>query len=265
MNWASGSERSSSATYAASISVLCWYAISRRLEVGALDEPHVEPERQQAVEVITGAAQVALQHDADVVAAALAQPPVQVERGVHDGALLHVDAQPHVALAGVVEQARDALEHQLVIEVHAEVRELETDVGGEPFVGQSRDLARVLAFVDGDLRRRQRIVVEEPGDGPGALGVELAENRDDLVEGLGRDELPRAEPHAVAGDQPVDPRALRCPQDGAARDLMPEGGSTRADAARESAVATHRIALRRSLPLLVRGSTSTKSTRRGYL
>jgi hypothetical protein len=75
-----------------------------RLQVGALHQAHVQPQRQQVGEIVLRPAQIGLEHDADVVDALLAQAPVEGERLRHERALLHVEAQPHAARGGALEQ-----------------------------------------------------------------------------------------------------------------------------------------------------------------
>ena len=186
----------------------------RWFEVGALHEPDVQPVRDQPLEVGGRAKEVGLQDDADVVVSVVAQALVEVERRRDARALLHVDLQAHAEL----KQAARALEHQLVVELDAQVRELERHVGVKALFAESGDLAGVFRLVRIDLGRGQRVVVEEPGQAPHALRVAFAEDGDDLVEGLGGDEAAGAEPHSIARHEAIHARALGRAKNGGARE-----------------------------------------------
>src|SRR5207245_9634332 len=70
-----------------------------RLDVDALYQPHAGRQLGQHPDVVERASQVGLEHDADVVVAGLAQGAVDAQRGVGEGAVLHVDAD-EVAVPG---------------------------------------------------------------------------------------------------------------------------------------------------------------------
>lgn len=115
--------------------------------------------------------------------------------------------------AGAFEQPPSRLEHEVAIDVDAEVRQLEAHVGVEPLGGQAVDLTRVLGLVPGDINRRPRVVVEEPRDAAHSEPVQLAHDGDDLVQVLGGHEAACAETHPVAGDESADALALGRRQD----------------------------------------------------
>ena len=93
---------------------------------------------------------------------------------------------------------------------------IERDVRAETF---RRDSVEELA-VGGDDRGRLRLgrdaLAEQRRVREQALVVQAAEDRHRGIEALPRDESGRAEPEAVALDEPPEPRAVGCSEENAA-------------------------------------------------
>ena len=134
----------------------------RRLEVGALHEAEIRREREQLGEVALRADEVRLEHGADAVVTRLAQPPVDPERRVDDARLLHVDPHEAPEALGHVHDALDVRVRELLVELEAEMRELERDVDGQRLGVEPLEDAPVLV--------RDRL-------GLGAVADALAEQR----------------------------------------------------------------------------------------
>ena len=105
---------------------------------------------------------------------------------------------------------------ELLVELEAEVGELEGDVRAQPFSDEPRDRLLVrgddglrLGFVADALAEERRVRRE-------AALVQPAQYGDAVVEGLAGHEPPGAEPHAVPRDEALDARAVRCGEDRAA-------------------------------------------------
>ena len=186
------------------------------LEVRALDDAQVRTQRKERGQVVLAPVQVRLQHRPDAFEALLSQPAVAAQRRVDERRLLHVDPDEGPEALRVLYEPLYVRVRELVIELEAEVRELERDVRAQPFRDEPRD--RLLVRRDDGLRLRlvahplaeERRVRREP-----AL-VQPAQYGDALVKGLAGHEPPGAEPHAVLRDEALDPGAVGCGEDGAA-------------------------------------------------
>ena len=167
-----------------------------------------------------------------------AQALVDAERRVDDRRLLHVDADERAQAFRARDQPLQVRERQVFAHFEPEMRQLEGHVRPQPFryepvedllVGTRHRLRACL--VGRRLAEQRRIGVK-------ASVVEGMQHRHALVERHSGDEAARAEPHPVLLYDPLQPRAVRGPEDGSAWQLRDvgrqrhDGDSTAANAAR---------------------------------
>src|SRR6185503_18978422 len=176
----------------------------RRLEIGALHEAQIGRERKQRLEVMFGTKEVGLEHGADTVVTRLAQPAIDAEGRVDDVRLLHVDPDEAAEPLGDLHDLLDIRVRDLLVELEAEMGQLECDVARqilrmetlEHTAVLARDRLR-LAAVANALAEQRRVRVEP-------LIGEATQDGDARVEVLARDEARRAEPHPVAAHEALD-------------------------------------------------------------
>src|SRR5829696_2218977 len=191
----------------------------RRLEVRALYDPQVRVQRQERLEVARRAVQVRLEDGPDVVEACLAQPPVRAQRRVDVPRLLHVDADEGAAAARVLDEPEHVRVRELLVDVEAEVGELQRHVAAQPLVGEPVDDRNVLRRhalrlgLVADALAEERRVRRQP------LLVQAAQDGHRLVDRLARDEATRAELHPVSPHRPPRARAV-----GGSEDRAPQPG-----------------------------------------
>ena len=176
---------------------LVWVGNRLRLQVRALDEAEVRCEVEQRLEIVGRSVEVGLEHGADVVESRLAQPAEDAERRVDELRLLHVDSDERPLL----EQAAEVLEGQLLVDVEAEVRELQRHIRLQPFRGNAVDHLPVGRDDRVGLCRFEHALAEQRGVRREALLVQPAEDGDALVERLAGDEARGPEPAAMPADE----------------------------------------------------------------
>ena len=139
--------------------------------------------------------------------ACLAQPPVDRERRVDDARLLHVDADERAERLGDLHDALDVGVRQLLVELEAEVRELERDVAGKLLGVEALENASVLVRHGLRVGAVTDALAEERGVRMEPLAGEAAQHDHALVERLAGHEPARPEAHAVpvheAPDVPI--------------------------------------------------------------
>src|SRR5581483_8448523 len=177
-------------------------------------------------EVVLGAVEVGLEDGADVVVTALAQAPVDAERRVDVGGLLHVDPDEVAERRGVLDELGEVAERELLVDRETEMGELERDVrpeslGGDPVeqrpvrVDDGTRFGLVAHALAEERRVRQEAVV-----------VQAAEDRHRGVEALACDEAGGAEPEAVALHEPLQPAVVGGREEDLAEDAQPPHSST---------------------------------------
>ena len=91
----------------------------------------------QVGDVRERALEIRLQHDPHVLEALAAERPVERERVVDAGRVLHVDSHEHTACARVADERLEQGTAQVEVDLQAEPGQLDRDVGVEP-VGVDR-------------------------------------------------------------------------------------------------------------------------------
>ncbi len=99
-----------------------------RLEVRAFAETKVRPEREERLEIVRRPVEIRLKHEADVVGAAPAQPPVEAKSAVDVPRLLHVHADEVRVTCCDATERREVLVRHLVVQAEAEVRRLHGEI-----------------------------------------------------------------------------------------------------------------------------------------
>ena len=163
----------------------------RRLEVRALHKPQVGAQREQGRQIGLGAVEVRLQHGADVLVARLTEAAVDPQGRLDQARLLHVDPNEVPELARPLDEALDVHVGQLLVELEAEMSELERDVDREPLgrdalqdLPVARDDGVGLDLAPDALAEQRRVRVK-------ALRRQLLERRDTVVERLTGDDIAR--------------------------------------------------------------------------
>src|SRR5581483_4628955 len=122
------------------------------LEVRTLDDAQVRTQRKERGQVVLAAVQVRLQHRPDGFEALLSQPAIAAQRRVDEGRLLHVDPDEGPEALRVLYEPLDVRVRELLVELEAEMRELEGDIRAQSFRDEPRD--RLLVRRDDGLRLR---------------------------------------------------------------------------------------------------------------
>ena len=167
----------------------------RRLDVDALAETDIRPQVGERAHVLERAAQVGLQHHAQVLVPRLAQLPVQAQRVVRRRRVLHVDPDEVPVRRGVPDDVLEVLAAEVVREVEPERGELHADVRVEPLV---LDLGEDVPI---RLRDRPRLVLardllaEDVDRRHLLVGVEPLDDHDGVGEGRPRDVARREDAH----------------------------------------------------------------------
>ena len=120
----------------------------RRFEIRALDQANGRAFGGERLHVGFGAVEVRLNHRAEVVETGIAQRPVNAQRRIDVGAALHVDGHGDVMLLRVAEDRADVVHAERLVDVQAEVGQLERDARLQPIL---RDARQQLA-ISGDDR-----------------------------------------------------------------------------------------------------------------
>ena len=184
----------------------------RRLLVGALHEPDARAERVHPLHVRLAARQGRLQHDAGVVVALVPHGLEHVERDVHVGRVLHVDAHEEVVRPGRVEDAAQVVEAGRPVDVQAELRELQRDVALDAGRHDAVDDRQVGARGRVGLRGVGHALAELVERDEHAARLDGARGFEGLVDRLARDEPVGEAPgpaHAVPGGQVFERGAAR--------------------------------------------------------
>ena len=140
----------------------------RRLQVGALAEPHPRLQRDQVLDVLLGAPEHRLDDDAAMGAEPVEQPrSEEIERALGVVRALHVEPDEAVEGGGPLQNGRHVGHAQLLRDVEAHLRELDRDVDLGAARGHAVEHAEVL------IARRHRL-----GLGADALAQEVERGGD---------------------------------------------------------------------------------------
>ena len=156
-----------------------------RLDVDPLADADVGLQIREVGYVRQRPLHVRLEDDPDVVELLPAQLAVELERLGRGRGVLHVDADEVVALGGLPDELGDVVPTELVIEVQAEPRELDADVGVETLALDRLEDVLVLGeegaclvaardFLAEHVDRRHLSLLVEPADGAARLGERRA-------------------------------------------------------------------------------------------
>ncbi len=179
-----------------------------RFLVGSLDHPDAAAAGNQGLEIARGAEQIGLQAESDV-SMARAQSLVDIQRALRVGAGFHVDRDRVAELTGALGDLYEVREGERLVEIQAELGELDRYLGVDRRLGNPFEDVQVVAGDRGRFVAVADVFAEVGEDRSHAAFLERRCRSERVVQGLARHEArDRAPDDARLGGLAAQPRVF---------------------------------------------------------